>query len=118
SVSPGGRVAPDAAGVFLCLLGGSKQMEIELNWRVRPGRECRYCGEMRLSEMVKKSGRPDGHRLECRRCKRADTKLRRRDPRVRQAVNNANARWRSSNPDYMARYYGANRSRWVDYVAA
>src|SRR5690606_4886550 len=32
--------------------------------------------------------------------------------------NNANARWRSSNPDYMARYYGANRSRWVDYVAA
>src|SRR5690606_32510679 len=50
--------------------------------------------------------------------KRADTMLRRRDPRVRRAVNNANPRRRSSHPDYMARYYGANRSRSVGYIAA
>ena|SRR5690606_23709764 len=39
-----------------------------ISWRVRLGRECRHCGEMRRAEMKTNRRAPDGHAPLCRRC--------------------------------------------------
>src|SRR5690606_32303150 len=71
-------------------------MEIELNWRVRPGRECRYCGEMRIGAMA--VARPGQLRRVCKRCMGARGKA-----------------WRVSNPEKTAAWRASNRDKVNGY---
>jgi hypothetical protein len=55
--------ARDAAGASGSGMTGT---DLVPRWRVRPGRECRVCGEDRLSMMKAHARRPDGHENICK----------------------------------------------------
>jgi len=48
-------------------------MMLELSWRVRPGRECKYCGEMRIESMAKGKHSIGGRMMLCKSCSNART---------------------------------------------
>ena|SRR5690606_26167888 len=107
-------------------------MEIELSWRVRPGRECRFCGEMRRAFMEKATGKPDNHSTRCKRCSALKTRDsaranpdRERQRQQRWVSENAERvsvrmrRWREANADRIrekaAQYRRDNSDRISEY---
>lgn len=70
--------------------------------KVRPGRECRDCGEDRVAEMVRHRGMLGGHDTRCRACHRKRAR-----------------RYRAANPEAerecQRRYRAANREAERDY---
>ena len=82
-------------------------MELELSWRVRLGRECIRCGEMRRSAMVNSRGRKDGHIAECLAChrRRAAENYKKRPEKYKRSAQ----AWRARNP---GRRHGVTPERW------
>ena len=82
---------------------------LEVAWRVREGRECRVCGEDRVSEMVRNRYKLDGLETLCRACNRA------RCVAYNAANRDAHLAYRLANRDkrrdYGRAYRAANRAK-------
>lgn len=86
---------------------------MELEWRVRAGRECLHCGEWRRVAMRGCVRSKYGHRRTCTRCEA-------RRAREWYAANSERGRAtsaarRKSHPEYAKEWRASNRAKWSGY---